>query len=119
MHPHWDSKETEPRQSPGSSQFPKGSYRNRENPILTCNCPGLVEAGEKHFANVSKHAPPEVSLPADLELEQFKRELRLKQNKQTKTQNTKTVSSGDTPIASYRAKCQILLLKLWPERAKD
>lgn len=59
----------EPRRSPGSSQFLKGM--NLENPILISNCPGLVKVAEKRFANVSKHTPPEVRLPADLELKQF------------------------------------------------
>lgn len=44
---------------------------NRENPILTSNCSGLVKVAEKHFANVSKHTPREVQLLADLKLKQF------------------------------------------------
>lgn len=46
---------------------------NCENPILTLNSPGLLEVAEKHFfCHISKHTPPEVHPPADLELGRFR-----------------------------------------------
>lgn len=49
---------------------------NRENPIFTSNCPGLVKWQTKHFAGVCKHTLPEVHLPVVLELEQFPDQVR-------------------------------------------